>query len=272
MKLSAIALSMYLIGAVSVSSYPIGGSESESKSPNTNRKLLKWSRPKGKVEDSKGGLLKPTETTKSSSTWYTDSDDDQPKPLEDLPTQKQNNRDIKNSRKRGNPDLSGPTGLDMSISTESHQTTKKKKYTFGRTKGGLLEPTETTKSSSTWYTDSDDDQPKPLEDLPTQKQNNRDIKNSRKRGNPDLSGPSGLDMSISTESHQTTKKKKYTFGRTKGGLLEPKESTKSLSAQYTDSDDDQPKPLEVPKSKNRIKRLLKLQKRDPAVIHQVPQA
>ncbi|KAH9250365.1 hypothetical protein BASA81_011844 [Batrachochytrium salamandrivorans] len=272
MKLSAIALSMCLIGAISVSSYPIGGSESESKSPNTNRKLLKWSRPKGKVEDPKGGLLKPTETTKSSSTWYTDSDDDQPKSLEDLPTQKQNNRDIKTPKKRVNPDLSGPAGLDMNISIDSHQTRGNRGSALSQTKGGSLKPKGSTPGSSTWYADSDDEGPKSLEAPPIQKQNSRNIKNSRKRVNPDLSGPSGLDMSISTESHQTTKKKKYGFGRTKGGLLEPKESTKSSSTWYTDSDDDQLKPLEVPKSKNRIRRLLKLQKRDPTLIHQVPQA
>ncbi|KAH6571271.1 hypothetical protein BASA62_003972 [Batrachochytrium salamandrivorans] len=77
MKLSAITLSMYLIGAVSVSSYPIRGSESEF-----------------------------------------------------------------------DPDSSGPAGLDMSISTGSHQTKESKGSALGQTKVGPLKSKESIQGTS----------------------------------------------------------------------------------------------------------------------------
>ncbi|KAH6562216.1 hypothetical protein BASA50_004855 [Batrachochytrium salamandrivorans] len=347
MKLSAITLSMYLIGAVSVSSYPIRGSESEfdpdssgpagldmsistgshqtkeskgsalgqtkvgplkskesiqgtSKSSaikgrvevppedsykptETTKKQFQWSKLKGKNEPPKGGSLKPKEFTQDQSTWYMDSENDRPKPLKVPQPQKQNNRDITTPKKGFNPASSGPAGLDMSISTGSHQTKESKGSALGQTKvgplkskesiqgtskssaikgrvevpsedsykskgaaqkqfqwsklkgkneppkGGSLEPKEFTQDQSTWYAGSDDDRPKPLKVPQPQKQNNEVIKTPKKGLNSDSSGPAGLDMSISTGSHQTKESKGSALGQTKVGPLKSKESIQGTS-------------------------------------------
>ncbi|KAH6571033.1 hypothetical protein BASA62_004082 [Batrachochytrium salamandrivorans] len=279
MRLSVIALSMYLIGAISVSSYPIGGSESESEScrsklgrwvdglcdlssgkakvpkgdsskptetiqgtskssaikgrvevptedsykpKGTTKGLFQWFKSKGKDGSSKEDPSKPTKTTKSSSKLTSVSDDDGPKPLEAPPIQKQNNGNIKTPKKGPNRGSSGPAGLDMNISTGSHQTKESKGSALGQTKGGSLKPKESAQDPSAQYMDSDDDRPKPLQDFRTQEQNNGVITTPKKGPNRGSSGPAGLDMNISTGSHQTKESKGSALDRNHYKTFEPK--------------------------------------------------
>ncbi|KAH6565186.1 hypothetical protein BASA62_007420 [Batrachochytrium salamandrivorans] len=78
--------------------------------------------------------------------------------------------------------------------------------------------------------DSDDEGPKSLQIVPQpRKRNNKKIKLPKVEFDPDLSGPPGLDISISTGSHQTSESKGSTHGQTKraapkGSSLKPIES------------------------------------------------
>ncbi|KAH9272848.1 hypothetical protein BASA83_004736 [Batrachochytrium salamandrivorans] len=159
MRLSAITLSMCLIGAVSVSSYPTGGSEPESESCNNglgHQATGECEHSSGKIEDPRGGSPEPEEPAQDPFKPFSFYDGNGPKPLEDPQPEEQNNEVIKNPKKGFNPDLSGPPSLDIGISIESHQTKG--------SKGDSPEPKEFTQDPSTWYMDSDDDRPKSLED------------------------------------------------------------------------------------------------------------
>ncbi|KAH6562219.1 hypothetical protein BASA60_011199 [Batrachochytrium salamandrivorans] len=203
MRLSAITLSMYLIGTVSVSSYPTGGSEPESESCNNglgHQATGECDHSSGKVEDPRGGSLKPEEPAQDPFKPFSFYDGNGPKPLEDPQPEEQNN-ETKGS------------------------------------KGDSPEPKEFTQDPSTWYTDSENDRPKPLEDPPTQEQNKEVIKPPKKGFSPDSSGPTSLYMSISAESHQTRDNRGSALGRIKGGSVKSKEPAqdpfKSFSAYYS---------------------------------------
>ncbi|KAH6562218.1 hypothetical protein BASA60_011198 [Batrachochytrium salamandrivorans] len=236
---------------MSVSSYPIGGSESE---------------------------FKPTETTKSSSTWYAGSDsnkggevspEDSSKPKK---TKKGLFKWFRSKKEVGEPkeDPSKPkktkkrlfewlgskkeAGEPKEDSPKPKEPTKKLFKWFGP-KRKVKTSTETTKSSSTWYAGSDDDKPKEPQDPPTQKQSGEVITTPKKgfnRGSSSSTGAStGSDMYIDTGSHQTKDNNKSTLGQTKVGaskedLLKPEESTKSSSKSSNVSDNDKPKEPQDP--------------------------
>ncbi|KAH9250376.1 hypothetical protein BASA81_011856 [Batrachochytrium salamandrivorans] len=222
--------------------------------------------PPGKTES--GGLKR---LFRSSNVY----DNKGPKPLRVPPIQKQNNREITTPKVGFNPDLSGPAGLDMAISTGSHQTKESKGSALGQTKGaapkgGLLKPTETTKSSSTWYVDSDNDKPKPPQSPPTQKQSNGVIKTPKKESNSGSSsstGPTSLDMNIDTDGHQTKESKSSTLGQTKGAdpkedTLKPTKTTKSSSKLTSVSDNDKPKPPQSPPTQKQSNGVIKTPKKE----------
>ncbi|KAH9250366.1 hypothetical protein BASA81_011845 [Batrachochytrium salamandrivorans] len=182
--------------------------------------------------------LKPTKTTQNPSTWYMGSDDDKSKPLQDPQTQEQNNEDITTPKKGFNPDLSGPTSLDMNIDTDGHQTKESKGSALGQTKGAApkedtLKPKETTKSSSTWYVDSDNDKPKPPQSPPTQKQSNGVIKTPKKGFNPDSSVSAGPNGAIGTDTHRAQEGKDSTHSQAKGA---DSSIPNSLALESTNSD------------------------------------
>ncbi|KAH9272856.1 hypothetical protein BASA83_004744 [Batrachochytrium salamandrivorans] len=181
------------------------------------------------------------------------SDDDKSKPLQDPQTQEQNNEDITTPKKGFNPDSSGPAGADMNIDTDGHQTKESKSSTLGQTKGAApkedtIKPKETTKSSSTWYVDSDNDKSKPPQNPQTQKQNNEIIntpKNRLSRGSSVSAGPNGA---IGTGTHQAQESRGSTLGQTKGA----DSSTPSSSASKSTNPDLPGKPINPQENKEPI--------------------
>ncbi|KAH6571024.1 hypothetical protein BASA62_004073 [Batrachochytrium salamandrivorans] len=141
MRLSAIALSMCLIGAISANPHPTGGSESESES--CRSKLGHWingmcKHSGGKVEVPKGDSSKPKGASKGLFKLFKTSNIHQPKEPQDLPTQEHTNEVLAtidmepNHGSPGSTDTS--TGPDEAIKAEARQTKKNKWPAFGRTK------------------------------------------------------------------------------------------------------------------------------------------
>ncbi|KAH6571272.1 hypothetical protein BASA62_003973 [Batrachochytrium salamandrivorans] len=140
--------------------------------------------------------------------------------------------------------------------TKPTETTKKPfqwsklKGNNGSSKGGSLEPKESTQGSSKLSNISDDDGPKPLQDPPTQKQSGGAINAPKVGSNRGSSGPTGAAVgpngAISTDGHQAKDNKDSTLGQTKGA-----DSSTPNSSALEDIDPDLPGELIDPQEKKR---------------------
>ncbi|KAH6571281.1 hypothetical protein BASA62_003982 [Batrachochytrium salamandrivorans] len=228
MRLSAITLSMCLIGAISVSSYPIGGSESESKPTNTNRKLLRSSN----VDE-----------------------DDGPEPLQDLPTQKQSNGATKapksggviNTPKKGlSRGSSVSTGSGGATSTGSHRAQESRGSALGQTQGAIPKSSSTNRRLLRSSNVDENDGPKPLQDPPTQKQSGGATttpKNRLSRGSSVSAGPNGA---IGTDAYQAQESRGSALGQTQGAVPKSSNTNRRLLRSSNVDENDGPKPLQDP--------------------------
>ncbi|KAH9272846.1 hypothetical protein BASA83_004734 [Batrachochytrium salamandrivorans] len=187
MRLSAITLSMCLIGAISVSSYPIEGSESEFKPTETTKSS---STQYMGSDSNKGGEVSPEDSSKPKKTkkglfkWFGSKKEvGEPKedPSKPKKTKKRLFKWLGSKKEAGEPKEDSP---------KPKEPTKRLFKWFGPKKK-VKTPTETTKSSSKLSSVSDNDKPKEPQDPPTQKQSNEDI-NAPKKG-PSRGSPSSID-------------------------------------------------------------------------------
>ncbi|KAH6602044.1 hypothetical protein BASA61_001510 [Batrachochytrium salamandrivorans] len=217
MRLSVITLSMCLIGAISVSSYPIGGSESESKPTNTNRKLLRSSN----VDE-----------------------DDGPEPLKDLPTQKQSNGATKASKVGSNRGSSSSTGeIETSdLAKQSAKYWKERNSKFPPKKPEADGP----KREARLLSVSDVYQSKKSQDSQTQKQSGGDTTTPKKGLSRGSSVSTGSGGATSTGSHQTKDSKGSALGQTQGAIPKSSNTNRRLLRSSNVDEDDGPKPLQDP--------------------------
>ncbi|KAH9272855.1 hypothetical protein BASA83_004743 [Batrachochytrium salamandrivorans] len=217
MRLSAITLSMCLIGAVSVSSYPIGGSESESKPTNTNRKLLRSSN----VDE-----------------------DDGPEPLQDSPTQKQSNGATKAPKVGSN--RGSPVSIDEVATPElvrqSAKYWKERNSKFPPKKPEAGGP----KREARLLKVSDIYQSKKSQDSQTQKQSGGVINTPKKGLSRGSSVSTGSGGATSTGSHRAQESRGSALGQTQGAIPKSSSTNRRLLRSSNVDENDGPKPLQDP--------------------------
>ncbi|KAH6589426.1 hypothetical protein BASA50_010079 [Batrachochytrium salamandrivorans] len=220
MRLSAISLSMYLIGTISASPYPAGGS---------------------------GSVSESTEPVKSAFKWFRGFDTHNPKGPHDPQTQEHDNENTTTSNVGPEHDSPGFTdiflGPDEDINTEVGSTEENGYSTSGQTqakdhkgttqrssklsgikrkleipKGYLRKPKRTPQSLSTWYLSSDTDKPKEPQDTQTQEQSNENITTPNVGPEHDSSDSTGAatgsDEATNTNVHQEEKSEGSTAEQT----------------------------------------------------------
>ncbi|KAH6562145.1 hypothetical protein BASA62_009352 [Batrachochytrium salamandrivorans] len=253
MRLSAIALSMYLIGTVSANPHPTLGPEYEGVSESCRYILNRWfngecKHSSGKVEYHKEDTPKPTESTQGSSKSLSVSDDDKPKEPQDPQPEEQSNEDTTTPKKgpsRGSPVSIGEVATpDLIKQSVKYWEERNEKFPPGKTKA------DGPKREVKLLTSSDLSEPNEPQDSPTQEQSGEVTTAPNAEFNHDSSSftgaSTGPDGAIGTDDHLEEESQGSALGQTKieapkGGSLEPEESIHNPYESLSVSDLSEPK-------------------------------